>query len=499
MLSSLLEPSALRLLAMACLAATIALVYAGAALRRPSLLVYPYLLLAFFLPESQFGNLDASGGTLWARGSGQLLFPLVQWGLIAALAWALLAARLKERPVSTAPMMPWFAGFAVLMLGHLIVGTATGVDPIHVLSPNGFMNLLWTGLFVLLLVNVFDDPIEVERLADAIVVCAALRAAYGLARFVLREGDPTNVYANLERLALKITFFDISDSLLLAIGTAIALLRALGPATAQRRPSVRALHLGVALLCAITVALSFRRTAQGGLLLAMLVVLFNLPRRVRMVALFAGLPLALAAVSYAASIRLSQMRGAEGLMAWVYDVVPNPFGPDTERIAELRMGWQEFVDHPLFGIGAWGQYRGAHMIFWQAGERPGEFLHSALLHIGMKTGIVGVVLLVGLVVSFVRGARPARLGEPPGSPADQLRVAGLAGLAFVIPDFLVGTPLAQTRTMLMWGLCLALPFVARAAVRATKPTPQGRTTRPPRSGEPRGVVAPPGRRASGSA
>jgi len=43
-----------------------------------------------------------------------------------------------------------------------------------------------------------------------------------------------------------------------------------------------------------------------------------------------------------------------------------------------------------------------------------------------------------------------------------LGVAGAAGLAFMIPDLLIGTPFPQVRTTQMLALCLALPYLALA-------------------------------------
>ncbi len=47
---------------------------------------------------------------------------------------------------------------------------------------------------------------------------------------------------------------------------------------------------------------------------------------------------------------------------------------------------------------------------------------------------------------------------------------GAAGLAFMIPDLLIGTPFPQVRTTQMLALCLSLPYLALAAAQgATAP------------------------------
>jgi O-antigen ligase len=454
------NPSTLITLLAALGAAAVGVIAAGMLLRRPALLAYPFLLLMFTVPESTLAVANA-GVPIWSRGSGQLLFPFVQWGVLGGLFWSVVSNRFQGRPMAIAPVAVWLLGFAAMLLGHLVVGVWLGEEVRHILGPMGFVNLVWMAIFVLLLVNAFRTEHDVLRLMDFIIVMAAARAVYGLVRFAAFGGDPSNVYQNMEKLALKITFFDISDSMLMTIGAVLALLRAIGPPTPERTAFRRALNIGVVLLCAATIALTFRRTLQGGFVLAMLVVMVGLPRRQQVIGVLLGLPALLGAVAIAAGQRLAQVRAADdaGLLVWLYDILPDPYGPDNQRIMELRLAWQSFIESPILGIGSWGQYEGANMIFWQTGERAGDFLHSGLLHLGLKAGIVGLVLFAIVAVVYVRSAR-REPGVAP-SPLDPLRIAGLAGMAFVIPDMIIGTPLIQVRTTLMWGLCLALPTISR--------------------------------------
>jgi hypothetical protein len=454
------DPSTLITLLVALGVAAAGVLAAGLLLRRPTLLAYPFLLLMFTMPESTLAVANASV-PVWSRGSGQLLFPFVQWGVLACLFWSVVARRLNGRPMAIAPVAVWLFAFAALLFGHVMVGLWLGEALRVILSPMGFVNLVWMGLFVLLMVNAFRTERDARELMDFIIAVAAVRAVYGLVRFAAFGGDPSNVYQAMEKLALKITFFDISDSMLMTIGAVLALLRAIGPPVPGRTPFKRAVSVGIVLLCAATVALTFRRTLQGGFVLALLVVMAGLPRRQQVIGALIGLPAVLAAVTIAASQRLTQVRAADGtgLLVWIYDILPDPYGPDNPRIMELRLAWQSFVESPIFGIGTWGQYDGASMIFWQQGDRPGDFLHSGLLHLGLKAGIVGLVLFAIVAAVYVRGARR----QPGIAPTalDPLRIAGLAGMAFVIPDMVIGTPLIQVRTTLMWGLCLALPTIAR--------------------------------------
>ena len=54
-----------------------------------------------------------------------------------------------------------------------------------------------------------------------------------------------------------------------------------------------------------------------------------------------------------------------------------------------------------------------------------------------------------------------------------LGTAGVAGLAFMIPDFLIGTPFPQVRTSQMLAICMALPYLAMAVAKAAPALPRG--------------------------
>jgi hypothetical protein len=85
------------------------------------------------------------------------------------------------------------------------------------------------------------------------------------------------------------------------------------------------------------------------------------------------------------------------------------------------------------------------------------------LHIALKAGLPGLILLGGTIWAFVALARRALRTASPEVLG--LATAGVAGLAFMLPDLLVGTPFPQVRTTQMLAICLALPYVAMAVCR----------------------------------
>jgi hypothetical protein len=214
-------------------------------------------------------------------------------------------------------------------------------------------------------------------------------------------------------------------------------------------------------MTAACVVLSYRRTAWFGFVLAGLIVIWRFPiqRRVQMAVL--GMPVMGAGLLYVALKRLGQTKGAGGGFASLfYDMQSRRVGAESERVLELKLALADFISHPFTGIGTWGRYTGYQQISWQDGKDGGLFLHSGLLHIALKAGLPGLILLGGTIWAFVSFTRRALKSLPPELLG--LGTAGAAGLAFMLPDLLVGTPFPQVRTTQMQAVCLALPYVAMA-------------------------------------
>jgi O-antigen ligase len=175
----------------------------------------------------------------------------------------------------------------------------------------------------------------------------------------------------------------------------------------------------------------------------------------------AALPLAGAALGYAAMRRLGETPGLGGMQGLLYDMQSRRFGPESERVLELKLALADILARPFTGIGAWGRYTGYQHISWQANPDGGLFLHSGVLHIVLKSGLPGLALFTGTICAFVLVARRALRSLPPDLLG--LGTAGVAALAFMVPDVLIGTPFPQVRTSQMLAVALALPYVALAA------------------------------------
>jgi O-antigen ligase len=308
---------------------------------------------------------------------------------------------------------------------------------------------------MLLCFRTHDEAVELARF---IMLAGLARAVFGLGRWAAFGGDPNNVYANMNAIGIRLSFFDINDSLLCMMAAAIAAVSLFGERQAGAR-GWRILAWLALLATTACIVLSYRRSAWVGFVFGCAVVLWRFPLRRRLQLALAALPLAGAALAYAALRRLGQDR--IGLGGLLYDMQSRRFGPESERVLELKLALADILARPFTGIGSWGRYTGYQHISWQANADGGLFLHSGVLHVVLKSGLPGLVLFTGTICAFVLVARRALRSLPPDLLG--LGTAGVAALAFMVPDVLIGTPFPQVRTTQMLALALALPYVALAA------------------------------------
>jgi hypothetical protein len=449
------------------LLALLAVLAAGLGLVWPRLLVYPYLCAFFWITSTTYGSLAVfvTPG-LYSRGSGKLYFPVVLWAMLGAWCCARVSALFQRGTAPPCSLLPWFWGWALLLAAHTGAAVLAGVPLKDVLAPSGFSNIVWMGPLIALMLRAFRSREEAALLARFIMLAGLVRALYGLGRWAAFGGDPNNVYANMNAIRIRLTFFDINDSLLCMMACAIAATALFGPRQADAHPAaVRhpvswALECATLLATAACIVLSYRRSAWIGFVLGCAVVLLRFPLRRRVQLVLAALPLVGGALGYAALSRLGKAQGS-GLSTLLYDMQSRTFGPESERVLELKLVLADILARPFTGIGAWGRYTGYQQISWQANPDGGLFLHSGVLHVALKCGLPGIVLLAGTVWAFVLVARRALRTLPPELLG--LATAGVAGAAFMIPDILIGTPFPQVRTTQMLAVALALPYVALAA------------------------------------
>lgn len=453
----------------------------GVGLVCPRILAYIYLAIFFSFNSTSYGSLSMSAtGGVYSRGSGVLLFALLLWCVLGAWCCARASAAFAGQSAPDCNLRPWFTAWLVLLLLHVCAALANGVNVPAALAPSGFANIVWMAPAILLLLYSFRTRAHALELARFIMLAGLARASFGLFRWAALGGDPNNVYANRNAIPIRLTFFDISDSLLCCMALTIATMQLLrvpamrdAPSTGPRRihAAWTILHWATLLATGLCILLSYRRTAWIGAVLAAAVIAWRFPWRRRLQLLALGLPPLAVGIGVLLAGRFAQS-SEHGFSSLVYDMQSQRFGAESERVLELKLALADFLTHPLTGIGAWGRYAGFEHISWQANPDGGLFVHSGVLHIALKAGLPGLVLLAGLAWAVVQASRVAlRQRDSIDGYCLALATAGVAGLAFMLPDMLVGTPVPQVRTTQMLAVCMALPYIAlQAAGRAVRPT-----------------------------
>ncbi len=438
--------------------------FGGAVLSRPVVPLVLYLAVYFVFAQSNFGSLDVYlANPVYSRGSGQLFYPALCWALLLMVFWAWLGRRFANQPaLAPSPVRAWLWAWLALLLVHLVVGLVLGQQAADVLDAHGFVHLVWMLPLVVLLHGCARDERTLDGLGRLLVLAALAKALFGLVRLAFFGGDPSNVYQNWGNLGFQLAYFDLCDNLVCLLGAAAAaVMLFIAPAPRQ--------GLGWRVTCALTlvlsvicIVLSYRRTAWGGMALAALWLLWWVDRRARWALLVGAVPVAAAVVAVVVSQRLRAQTGGTDVASFFFDLLGDRYGPESTRLLELKLAWQALTASPVVGIGAWGRYASSQLIPWQV-LSGGSFLHSGVLHIAMKAGLVGLVLLAGTVWAFGVEFRRALAVDHPA--ARVLLLTAPCGLLFLLPDMLFGTPVPQLRTMQMIGLCLGLPGLVAGAAR----------------------------------
>ncbi len=426
----------------------------------PVALIFVALLTLF--SSSTWGQLQEEN-TLYARGTGLFHFSLMNlalWLAAGAAAVRLLAGGpLAAARAPSSPFPAFLGAFGFLLLAHVVVGLASGQDLLAILSYTGVLNVLNMALFSLLLLAALADEAGRRRLLWTIVALAALRAAFGLARYAWFGGDSANPYRNFEGLDIRLVYFDIGDNYVAALAAFCIAWLLLMPGvhlTLWRRSWLLApLAMEVA-----TVALSFRRSSLLGLVLMCCVLLWQLPWQRRV--MLGGLG-GLAAVAASAVLMRERLQanvaalpGSSFLSSLLYDVGPQR-ATEVSRFYELEAAAHSLQGSWLFGLGSWGSFRGdENVLDYHFGKF--DFVHSGFGHLVLKSGFAGLLLFVALLAAVV--LRYARTRPTLRGDGALLADAGMAGLLFWMPTLLIGTPVIEFRTMLLIGLTLAMPYLA---------------------------------------
>jgi len=427
----------------------------GIFIKAPQLVVLGFIGVLFGFSDSTWGQLEIEN-TIYSRGAGMFYFSLLNLILLATGIAALLKRLANPQLPQLAPSMgKYLAAFIFLLAGHTVVGLMQGIDLDVILGHRGILNVINMMVFMYLVIMAFESPKDTQKLLLAILAIAAIRAIFGAVRYFAFDGDTANPYRNFEGLNIKIFFFDISDNFVASLGAFCAAWLLTSP-EAKLSWFKRSLLFAFLILEVAAVALSFRRSSLIGLGLMFAFLFLRLPgkRKFLFALIAAGLLTVVASVFY--EQRLQFNNNDSLLSSLLYDITPDR-GIRNSRFYELYAAAESMDGNWLFGRGTWGTFSGDRDRLSYHGN-DFSFVHSGFGHMLLKTGIVGLLLFCGLLTAYITFYLRHR--KYLAGNALLIADAGFAGFLFWIPTLLIGTPIIEFRTMLLLGLCMALPFIA---------------------------------------
>lgn len=445
------------------LTAMAVIVWVGISLSRPELSVY--LLLGIFIAftGSSYGQLEAAR-TIYSRGTGQLHFSLINIFLFGIALVICINNAFSYKKNQLTPLAKYFWFFVVLMACNVLYVLAAN-DPtlgiLDVFSYRGLLNVVNMGLLFYVCINTFDTTTKLKHLTNFLLLAIALRGVFGMVRWAFFGGDPANVYDNVEMTGTKLTFFDISDGFLAMFAMFVSAWQLYFKRSTLSRSTTLLLVLLFALEAAILV-LSFRRSSLISLGLSAMVLVALLPMKQRIWAMALSALGLMGAVTALNAMRLAKVRSSKGSdLGFFYDLFGSGNGLESSsRVLEYTETWHSLGDYWAFGLGMWGTMKTSlQALSYHGGDF--SFVHSGFGHVLLKSGLVGLLVFLGLLLSFTSFylRQRATLSIENKMIAD----VGFAGMLFWIPTLLIGTPIIEFRSMMLLGFALAMPFMAARA------------------------------------
>lgn len=438
-----------------------------------------YGALLFFVLVLAFVNTSyglqvedvASGFSVYTKGGRYLPFPIIQfylYGLFMATWISNLFSRYQPLKQSGGT---WALLFVLLFIGHFTVGLAEGEHWLLLISQRGLINVLHMAMVLYITATVMRKASDLSTFAKVFLAIAVYHGVFGLGRFLLFGGDPQNAYANYGDFNIKITYWDVNEGLIATVAAFYFAWR-LSHEWARLSTGLKLLFLACLVVELLGVILSFRRSNWFGLLAAGAFFLYWQPPGRRWVFFFLG-----GAVLLPAILVLGTHRSQETLnktnLTLLERIAPDSskaksFTSKESRFFELYTAYQTFKDSPLLGVGMWGSFKvgmGSQLgLLYHQGRY--DFVHSGFGHVLLKSGLLGLMFFAGMLIAVWRYASRMRRWIPPDRLA--LFESFRAGIFFLIPTLLVGTPIPEFRTMIWLGLVLAIPL---AIARLSAPPP----------------------------
>ena len=427
---------------------------------RPRKIVVPYLVILLMFTGTLYGTLEADL-TIYTRGSKALSIPLINIFLYFLFAAVLVRYGLRYKNYKEPFLLSKsLLFFVIIILMYFAYGFVTGVEFENIASKYGLINVINLYAFYLILKWWIFDEQQLEQFIKVFIIVTSFMAIYGIVRLLLFGGDPANYYLNQGKHSVSITYFDQGQGLLFGVFFVIL----------YHKVRLRLVH-GSALwfyyfmmgLSLLTILLSFRRNLWLGLSFIFIWIFLtsNATRKV----LFTGVALAVLAVGsgvYQDRFGGSSKHKEQSLTA---DITNKSGKIDLKhgRFAELANAMVVANQHSIIGLGPWGVNTPRVTPY-----KDTDFVHSSILHVYIKTGIIGVLAYLSLFIGYAVWWLKIRNKKWHSQYYRSLGDAFFCGLLMEVSDIMFGTPLIIFRHSQILAILLVMPYLCYRLDRAKK-------------------------------
>lgn len=428
---------------------------------QPKFMVYTCISIVLFFPDVGWGVLDPKNiFNIYAKGSGILYYSLVNIFLWMTFLSTMLQRVTKDTKHIPCNLYKYFWAFTLLFLFFILWGIGTGVSFLDITSNRGVLNVINMIMLVYIMLSVFRTADDLKQLTSFFIASMVARGLWGIVRFAFFGGDIANPYASL---GVNLTFFDIGDGLIACIAIFYASW-VLIHNYAQITRCSKLLYFSVVSIGLFNIMFSQRRTGWIGLLLAAIWLVISLPKSQR-------LRLAITACSVFIPIFAIVSRGrfasngGSGSQRFFSDLfVRGHFSFTEGRFSELFLAINTIKNNFFFGVGPWGDYQNISSTLWGLDS---NFTHSAIVHMWLKTGLIGLSVFIAILYGYIHFWIKNRNDIEPSLRG--IAEASFSGFLFFIPDILFGTPIIEYRHMILLGFCISVPYIVYfCATSATK-------------------------------
>jgi len=445
---------------------------------RAAALVFLIVVLIFVNPS--YGFVDQPEFSVYSKGGATFFFPWIQYYLYGLfMATAFLDSYQNKTVLADAGRI-WMLGFAVLFILHIGYGLASGLSIFKLLSTAGLLNVIHMIMVAYIAASAIRDEKALKAVATALVAIVFIKGCHGLVRYFFFGGDPQNAYANISGMAIRITFWDFNEGLLATIAVFYCAWR-LTREWADLKFESRAFFIAVIVVEVLVILFSYRRTNWIGFLFAGIYFVWLLPKGTRTAAAVAFVLVSLPPVVFLGGKRQQEALGQRNLS------LIEKIAPDALQGGGITSRESRFFEHfkvaevvarnPLMGGGLAGVIDvgfSSKGFEWRKGRY--DFVHSGLGHVMLKSGIPGLILFCGSLIAAWRFASRGRAALP--KSALPLFECFRAGMMFLLPVLLFGSPIAEFRSMVLLGAIVGIPvglvFLRNIKTEAKNEPPTGK-------------------------